>query len=75
MILAKLNNVVLQGMNGWRLKKMGVVNHSMKWCVVPGLTGPSGPEGAVSSDPGGRKNPGATGATGAVISGSGGTEG
>ena len=33
-ILAKLNNVVLPGMDGWRLQKVGVVNHSMKWCVV-----------------------------------------
>ena len=34
MILAKLNNVVLEGMDGWRLQKVGVVNHSVKWCVV-----------------------------------------
>ena len=39
MILSKLNNVVLQGMDGWRLQKVGLVNHSVKWCVVPGVSG------------------------------------
>ena len=48
-ILSKLNNVVLLGMNGCRLQKMGLVNHSQKWCVVPGA---SGAEGAGSPGPG-----------------------
>ena len=48
-ILSKLNNVVLSGMDGWRLQKVGVVNHSVKWCVVPGA---SGAEGAISPGPG-----------------------
>ena len=42
MILSKLNNVVLPGMNGWRPQKVGVVNHSVKWCVVPGASGAAG---------------------------------
>ena len=42
MILSKLNNVLLDGMNGVRLQKMGVVNNSVKWCVVPGAAGAAG---------------------------------
>ena len=48
--LAKLNNVVLVGMDGYRLQKVGVVSHSVKWCVVPG---PTGLAGADSHRPGG----------------------
>ena len=53
-ILAKLNNVVLPGMDGWRLQKVGVVSHSVKWCVVPGATGAdSSGSGGVEVVPGG----------------------
>ena len=59
--LAKLNNVVLEGMNGWRLQKVGLESHSVKWCVMPG---PTGLPGAVSHQPGDSNLAGDLGASG-----------